>query len=82
MGRKRIDGDDQHPTDGRPMLTGTVKTIALGKGFGFLADANGTEYFFHRSEAPDFDALDRGVAVRFIPGSGPKGPRAESVLLA
>lgn len=68
--------------DGRPVLTGTVKTIALGKGFGFIAAADGTEYFFHQSQTPDFDALDRGVAVRFIPGQGPKGPRAESVVLA
>jgi len=68
--------------DGRPKLTGTVKTIALGKGFGFLAGDDGTEYFFHKSETPDFEALDRGTAVTFLPGSGPKGPRAEAVQLA
>jgi CspA family cold shock protein len=67
---------------GTSMLNGTVKTIAITKGFGFLAGEDGREYFFHKSETPDFDALDRGVAVTFLPGSGPKGPRAELVQLA
>jgi len=82
MGRKRVDGDDQPPLHGRDLLTGTVKTIAFNKGFGFLAGADGLEYFFHKSQTPDFDALDRGTPVRFLPGAGPKGPRAESVQLA
>lgn len=81
MGRRRVDSDDPQPIGGRQLIAGTVKTIALGKGFGFLAGADGVEYFFHQSQTPDFEAMDRGTPVRFIPGTGPKGPRAESVQL-
>jgi CspA family cold shock protein len=59
--------------------TGTVKSLHPEKGFGFLIDEGGVEYFFHRSACPDFDALSRGMAVRFTPTDGPKGPRAAAV---
>lgn len=59
--------------------TGTVKSLHTDKGFGFLLDDAGVEYFFHRSACPDFDALSRGMAVRFTTAIGQKGPRAENV---
>ena len=58
---------------------GTIKRILIEKGFGFIA-ANGVEYFFHRSAAPfDFEKLTEGDPVTFVPTTGAKGPRAESV---
>lgn len=62
-------------------LTGSVKTIARQKGFGFIAAA-GVEYFFHRSACPDFDRLTEGSIVTFTPSEPTnKGPRAEAVRL-
>ena len=62
-------------------LNGKVKRIISDKGFGFLAAADGTEYFFHRSSlvGATFDTLREGQAVTFDKGDGPKGPRAENV---
>ena len=61
-------------------MTGTIKTLT-GKGFGFIALADGTEYFFHQSACSGvrFDELREGQSVTFETGQGPKGPRAENV---
>ena len=59
---------------------GTIKRITE-KGFGFIATAEGTEYFFHRSACTGtpFEQLREGQTVSFTLGQGPKGPRAEDV---
>ena len=59
---------------------GTIKRIT-DRGFGFIATAEGTEYFFHQSACvgTPFDALREGQPVSFTVGQGPKGPRAENV---
>ena len=59
---------------------GTIERIT-DKGFGFIATAEGTEYFFHQSACAGthFDDLSAGQAVSFTVGQGPKGPRAENV---
>jgi cold shock protein len=64
-------------------MTGTIKTLT-GKGFGFIALPDGTEYFFHQSACSGvrFDELSEGQAVTFEKGQGPKGPRAENVRAA
>jgi CspA family cold shock protein len=64
------------------MLTGTIKTLRADKGFGFISDGTGTQYFFHQSAiyGEGIDMLREGDSVEFEPGeSGPKGPRAENV---
>jgi CspA family cold shock protein len=61
---------------------GTVKRLVRDKGFGFVAAADGSEYFFHQSACPEFDTLREGQAVTFQAGQGPKGPRAENVRVA
>ena len=58
---------------------GTIKRIVSDKGFGFVADESGQEYFFHQSACQSFDSLREGQAVTFQTGQGPKGPRAENV---
>lgn len=66
-------------------LTGTCRSYRVqltDRGYGFLTGADGVEYFFHRTAAPEcFDDLDHGVPVRFLPTIGPRGPRAEAVQL-
>jgi CspA family cold shock protein len=59
---------------------GTIKRIT-DKGFGFIATADGMEYFFHHSACTStpFDQLREGQSVSFTVGQGPKGPRAENV---
>ncbi|HSC25802.1 MAG TPA: cold shock domain-containing protein [Vicinamibacterales bacterium] len=60
---------------------GTIKRLVSGKGFGFVAGDDGSEYFFHQSACSgvSFDDLREGQAVTFEKGQGPKGPRAEQV---
>jgi cold shock protein len=53
---------------------GTIKRIVSEKGFGFVADESGQEYFFHQSACQSFDTLREGQAVTFQTGQGPKGP--------
>ena len=59
---------------------GTISRMT-DKGFGFIATAEGGEYFFHKSacEGTPFDQLREGQAVSFTVGQGAKGPRAENV---
>jgi len=65
-------------------MNGTIKRLVGGKGFGFVAAGEGTEYFFHQSacNGVEFDDLREGQSVTFEKGQGPKGPRAENVRLA
>ena len=66
-----------------PSMSGTIKRLVSDKGFGFIAAADGNEYFFHQSACQSpFDQLREGQAVTFDKGQGPKGPRAENVKLA
>jgi CspA family cold shock protein len=62
-------------------MTGKIKRLVSDKGFGFIAAADGSEYFFHQSActAVPFDELREGQAVTFERGQGPKGPRGENV---
>jgi CspA family cold shock protein len=70
---------------GFSMTTGTIKRVISDRGFGFIVDTDGKEYFFHRDGlAPslDFDRLVGGEPVTFEVESGPKGLRATSVQAA
>lgn len=68
-------------------MTGTISNILSSKKFGFISSENGQEYFFHMSEAPDWDMLvirfyENGagkINVIFNPVKTPKGPRAVDV---
>ena len=60
---------------------GTIKRLVSDKGFGFVAAADGQEYFFHQSACVGgaFEQRREGQPVTFDTGQGPKGPRAENV---
>ncbi len=62
------------------MPQGTIKKLISEKGFGFIEGDRG-ELFFHHSavEGTAFESLSEGQRVEYTEGSGPKGPRAESV---
>jgi len=63
------------------MASGTIKRIQRDKGFGFIRDSSGQEYFFHRSavQGSTFDSLSEGQRVSFDEEQSPKGPRAGNV---
>ncbi len=62
------------------MATGTIKRVVKDKGFGFIRDERGQEYFFHRSAVDgDFTRLTEGQQVAFEEERSDKGPRAASV---
>jgi CspA family cold shock protein len=65
----------------RSMVTGKIRTLRVDKGFGFIKDDSGKEYFFHQSAVYGevIDNLREGDSVEFDVGEGPKGPRAENV---
>jgi cold shock CspA family protein len=61
-------------------LPGTIVRLVVDKGFGFLRDPTGVEYFFHRTAcAVPLETLDVGDVVTFTASASPKGPRAEQV---
>lgn len=72
----------QGPIDPESLTPGYVKRLVMDKGFGFIRDSGGTEYFFHQSAVrnADFLELREGDRVRFQPGEGQKGPRADTVV--
>ena len=60
---------------------GMIKRLQRDKGFGFIRDTSGQEYFFHRSAVQgSFELLNEGQTVQFKPTETPKGPRAEEVV--
>jgi cold shock protein len=62
-------------------MTGKIRTLRVDKGFGFIQDERGNDYFFHQSAifGETISDLREGDSVEFEVGQGPKGPRAENV---
>jgi CspA family cold shock protein len=60
-------------------IEGRIKRLVHDRGFGFVVDLGGAEFFFHRTAVQDYEALREGDAVTFVPTHGPKGKRAEQV---
>lgn len=63
------------------MAQGTIKKLT-DRGFGFI-ESDGEEIFFHSSALQEarFDDLREGQQVEFSIEQGPKGPRAENVVV-
>ena len=59
------------------MPQGTVKWFNDQKGYGFIADDGGKEYFVHHSaiEGSGFRSLQEGERVSFEAEQGAKGPQ-------
>lgn len=62
-------------------MDGKIKRLVGDKGFGFIVDNKGVEYFFHQSAVKNttFAALQEGQEVTFEDADSTKGPRAEDV---
>ena len=66
-------------------MTGTIRTLRVDKGFGFItSEQDRLDIFFHRSaiEGVSFDALREGQRVEFTVGRDTRDPgrsRAEHV---
>ena len=62
------------------MPQGRIKKLT-DKGFGFIETDTGDDLFFHMSslQGARYEDLQEGQSVEYEAGSGPKGPRAESV---
>ena len=63
------------------MTNGTIKRLVRDRGFGFIRDDGGQEWFFHRTSvtAGDFDQLNEGQRVTFDEEPSQKGPRAGNI---
>ena len=63
------------------MPNGSIKRLVRDRGFGFIRDDNGLEWFFHRTAVADgtFDQLNEGQRVTFEEEPSAKGPRAGNV---
>lgn len=63
-------------------MTGTIKRLISDKGFGFVRDEAGREFFFHRSEVSgrQYEDLREGDSVTFEEAASAKGPRATNVV--
>jgi cold shock protein len=62
-------------------MTGTIRTLRVDKGFGFIKGETGQEYFFHQSAiyGEGIADLREGDGVEFEVADSPKGPRAANV---
>ena len=63
------------------MHTGKIKKLVRDRGFGFIADTDGKEVFFHQTSLVEttFDALNEEQSVEFEVEKSDKGPRAANV---
>jgi CspA family cold shock protein len=62
------------------MPSGAIKRLVRDRGFGFIRDDAGQEWFFHRSSVQgSFDELREGQRVNFDEEPSAKGPRAGNV---
>ena len=63
------------------MANGIIKRLVRDRGFGFIRDDGGQEWFFHRSsvKSEGFDQLNEGQRVIFDEEPSQKGPRAGNI---
>lgn len=61
---------------------GSIKSFDVERGYGFIAQEDGSEIFVHYSaiEGPGWRVLNEGTRVQFEVQETPKGPKAVSVL--
>jgi CspA family cold shock protein len=71
----------ERPAEVFDVANGTIKRLVRDRGFGFIRDDGGQEWFFHRSavKAPSFEALNEGQRVSFDEEPSAKGPRAGNI---
>lgn len=61
-------------------MTGKIRRLVTDKGFGFISDEDGKEYFFHKSGCfENWNEIFEGDRVSFDVEESDKGPRAKNV---
>lgn len=78
---RRLQGQVKTHEAAQPV--GTVQRLDASGEFGFLADHEGREVYFHRNSVLDgaYDRLAVGTRVTFVETEGEKGPQASTVKL-
>jgi CspA family cold shock protein len=63
------------------MASGTIKRLVRDRGFGFIRDDGGQDWFFHKSSVGPtvFEQFNEGQRVSFEEEPSAKGPRAGNV---
>ena len=63
------------------MANGIIKRLVRDRGFGFIRDDGGQEWFFHRSsvKAGNFEQLNEGQRVSFDEEPSQKGTSAGNI---
>ena len=63
------------------MHRGRIKKLVRDRGFGFIADTDGREVFFHQTSLVEvtFNALNEDQEVEFDVEKSEKGPRAINI---
>lgn len=75
-----MQGRPTQSAEERNVANGTIKRLVRDRGFGFIRDEGGQEWFFHRSSVQgNFDDLNEGQRVTFDEEPSPKGPRAGNI---
>jgi len=79
--RRQKCGEHQTPEIGEAYMTGTIRTLRVDKGFGFIKSEAGQDYFFHQTAiyGEGIADLREGDGVEFEVTDSPKGPRAVDV---
>ena len=69
------------PAEVTDVANGTIKRLVRDRGFGFIRDEAGQEWFFHRTAVQDgsFESLTEGQRVNFDEEPSEKGPRAGNI---
>src|SRR5437773_7626361 len=82
----KLDGSTARPSGDGPrryvdVANGTIKRLVRDRGFGFIRDDGGQEWFFHRSSVTSgaFEQLNEGQRVSFDEEPSAKGPRAGNI---
>jgi CspA family cold shock protein len=77
---------DTHHGSGRKlnMVSGTIRRLVQGHGFGFIASNGGRDIFFHYSklEGVNFNLLREGQNVNYKIGLGSKGFEAMDIKIS
>jgi cold shock CspA family protein len=62
-------------------MNGTIKSVNMDKGYGFIKGEDGKEYFFHRSALKNCSLgdMEDGREVTFEEAESDKGLRAEDI---
>src|SRR5438046_56965 len=79
--RRQTCGEHHTPEIGEAYMTGTIRTLRVDKGFGFIKSEAGQDYFFHQTAiyGEGIADLREGDGVEFEVTDSPKGPRAVDV---